>query len=438
MTAMGVAKARGYILSALAIVTTSGHLRSDSVNHLVEELNISNQTGSAFIEPNRKISLAGSGNEKREGRNKVEEDGNEHNGETLGDQFILSELSRKRLPKFQPRGQGNTDDGRKDQRSDAIPNKTAREGESKDCAGVPYRLGDIFLNFDKIEPQFVLDCTLRNFPNSLAACYIRRATGGSDLPALRGCMGDTFSSDVLDRIQNKSGHKLLVHLRLGDSLDGIPLETGWDARDNAGAPPYSASEHWGRWLPIGKARLAGHFYDPPRSDYEQAIRLLGPDFSTITEIVVMGNAAHNLPASKQPGENSMQYARLVETMLNETFENRSVTVTERITQKMHNVSPDVMASQADADLAYALTFSHVIVGGGAGSTFGELLLRLCVDFNGSVISMTKESGVQFVAKNDFHGRRIFADMFQYGFIMWLHSMALVFAVLLFTVVFPRK
>ena len=154
MTAMGVAKARGYILSALAIVTTSGHLRSDSVNHLVEELNISNQTGSAFIEPNRKISLAGSGNEKREGRNKVEEDGNDHNGETLGDQFIFSELSRTRLPKFQPHVQGNTDDGRKDQRSDAIPNKTVREGESKDCAGVSYRLGDIFLNFDKIEPQF--------------------------------------------------------------------------------------------------------------------------------------------------------------------------------------------------------------------------------------------------------------------------------------------
>ena len=42
-------------------------------------------------------------------------------------------------------------------------------------------------------------------------------------------------------IHNKSGHKLLVHLRLGDSLDGIPLDTGWDTRDNAGAPPYSAT-----------------------------------------------------------------------------------------------------------------------------------------------------------------------------------------------------
>ena len=102
------------------------------------------------------------------------------------------------------------------------------------------------------------------------------------------------------------------------------------------------------------------------------------------------------------------------------------------------LSKKAAAAKKAIDLAYALTFSHVFVGGGAGSTFGELLLRLCADFNGSVISMTKESGVHSVAKHDFHERRIFADMFQYGFIMWLHSMALVFAVLLFTVVFPRK
>ena len=33
-------------------------------------------------------------------------------------------------------------------------------------------------------------------------------------------------------------------------------------------------------MPIGKERLAGHFYDPPRSDYEQVIDKVGANLKS--------------------------------------------------------------------------------------------------------------------------------------------------------------
>ena len=163
----------------------------------------------------------------------------------------------------------------------------------------------------------------RWFPSSMASVYMRRTWQLENWAVL---------NDIIEeRLKDRNSDCLMVHLRLGDVLDGSVAQPG-----------------------------LFHYYVINESFY-QAYNPKG-----MSQVILFGNPWHNVRPDVAP-EESFAYARRVQDI----FRGKGLNSTLRLAEGVTN--PEEVARQADEAVLLALSGSRLLISGGG---FGRLLKRM--------------------------------------------------------------